>query len=532
MSKNLHRYLWANYNQFAGDVEQSQKYYFKIFADNGPNHVYKGYLNFLFQTQQFQRIVSLLPKLEKPFENDKDAQFIFAQALQMTNQQEKADDKLIRLNNKFKDHQEIAFQTAQVYIRRKEPENALETIDNLLNSTPYKPNNFIFYFLKSQIHQQSDNMELALENVKKSIDMYPHFDKSWLLLALLEEQKGRLSEAIKGFTNFLENTDEPNPQIEQHLLQLVFKQKMTPQKNTLVMNKSCMEQALLLMEQKNYKQALDKVDVCLSEDPGNDENKLLKVQILAAMNNHKQALTLVKKYLDKEPSKRLWYKTLHLLTKAGADHQQAQKILQAIVDHYPNNVLPTLYLADMHIKHDNYNACLALLKKALRLTSDKKLHNKITFQIAAIYHDHKQFSALKKLVDTIKKLPTNYPPLDNFLACYTIKNNNNMDLAQKLVTNALKKNTNNPHFLDTQAYIHLKKRDYTKACVALEQLAQKVPDDFMILKHLGQALHGKGEHERALKTMQQAFNVATKRQDKQRSSALLHEWKKNKHSKR
>ena len=52
--------------------------------------------------------------------------------------------RLIMLNEQNKSNQELAFKVVQMYLERAEPENALKVINNLLNSSPRRPNNFIF----------------------------------------------------------------------------------------------------------------------------------------------------------------------------------------------------------------------------------------------------------------------------------------------------------------------------------------------------------------------------------------------------
>ena len=178
--------------------------------------------------------------------------------------QRESDDRYLKLANQFKTDQTIAFQAANIYMRRKEPENAIATIDSLLNNSPRKPNNFIFHFLKSQIYVQLNNKEKALESIKACLAMQPRFDKGWLLLALLEEQAGRLGEAIKGYTTFLETTTGGNHDIERHLLQLVFKQKLLQNNTkTAMLSESCFAKAMRLFENKEYANALAQIDTCL-----------------------------------------------------------------------------------------------------------------------------------------------------------------------------------------------------------------------------------------------------------------------------
>src|SRR5207244_2855140 len=118
-------------------------------------YTYKGYLNILADSNElnnFRTIVELIPTLHEKFSNDPDMQLIFVKAFEKTNQTKKADNLIIQLSHSFKTHAEITFRAAQIYIRRQESENALLTIDAFLNNSARRPNNFVFYFLNTQIY--------------------------------------------------------------------------------------------------------------------------------------------------------------------------------------------------------------------------------------------------------------------------------------------------------------------------------------------------------------------------------------------
>lgn len=274
-SQQLHRFLWANYLQYKGNTHQAHQWYQKTFEHKVPIHIHEGYVPFLFQTGQFTKIVQLIPKLDTEFADNPDIQRIFALALEKTGKQEEADNRFIALSKKFKTNQEIVFRTAQLFIQQQKLDEALTLIEAYLNNAQRKPNNFIFYFLKAQLHLHLKQIKKSHESVKKSLELYPQFDKSWLLYAMIEEQLGNINNAIKGYTSFLERTQLPTAQIQNHLLELVFRQKMVTQnKQSINVNRSCFNKALLLLQQKQYSKALKHIDHCLEEKNSETDEKI------------------------------------------------------------------------------------------------------------------------------------------------------------------------------------------------------------------------------------------------------------------
>lgn len=516
----------ANYLQFGGRSKQAYELYKSMLGSQAPVYVYKGYIHLLFDTANYAHVAQLIPQLDPVFQNDPAIQLIFAQVLEKTGKIDQADERYITLNNRFKNNQEIAFNAANSYLRRKEPENALIVIDGLLNCSARKANNFIFHFMKAQIYIQLNKKQDALKSVQKSLDMHPRFDKGWLLLALLHEQENQLNEAIKGYTNFLEVADGNNKEVEQHLLQLIFKQNIQKNPSTkTTINKACLDKALRFFEQKQYQKALDNLDECIKQNPKNTQNKLFKIEILSAMNLKSRAADQLETWIDEEPKNTLWYKVVHLLTQAGLETKKAIDIFESTAKKHPQRVLPCLYLADLYQRIANDKLALKNHHKALALTKNVQLQEKILFQIGFIHYQSKQFKQFKNIIKQAQKRAVSYAPLLNLIAYYYATQENKCDKAQILIARALESDAHNPHFLDTQATIYLKQNENSKALEILEKIAQIVPSDYTIAMHLAQAMHQTGKVERAIEILEAAQAHAKTPHDTQESKLLISQWK-------
>src|SRR5690606_12430427 len=149
-------------------------WYNEIFTSEKPSvFSNKGYLHLLNSNKNYTRIVELMPKLAKNFSTDIDIQLIFVNALKQTGKIKESDDLLLKLNQIYKTHPEVAFHTAETLIRRKELKNAILAIDDFLNSSPNRPNNFIFHFLKSQAYTKLNQLKEAQESIQLCLDAHP-----------------------------------------------------------------------------------------------------------------------------------------------------------------------------------------------------------------------------------------------------------------------------------------------------------------------------------------------------------------------
>ncbi len=525
-TQNLHRYMLANYYQFAGDLKNAGHWYSQIAPDKSSWHIYTGYIPFLAANNSFVEIVTLIPQLDEHFKNNQEIQFFFATALEKIGRKQEAHQRLAALNEQFKSNQTLAFETVKMYLERGEPENALKVIDNLLNNGPRRTNNYIFYFMRSQILLQLNKKADALIALQHCIEMYPKFDKSWLLYAAIQEQEGKIEEAIKGYSTFLETTTEPHADIERHLLGLAFRQKLM-QNQTLRLGQDtaaiCLAQAIQSFEKKEYAHALVSVDKCLAQAPKDPQARLMKIQILANRDQFDHATQLLAEWMIHDDLA-LWLKTLHLLCYLGLPYKKALEALELVEKKKGSSVQLALYKADLALRDTDQAYALKALQNLNTLTLDAPTKSQIALQIAIIYYDQHNSTAAQKTLEDALVLPAVYPPVYNLLAYIYASDERKRSSALSLIEKALEKDADNPHFLDTKAYILYQQKQYDQALPILQKVAAVCPTDYSILNHLGQCYFQVGKKPQAIKTMHAAQTVAKTAAEQTDAKMFINQW--------
>ena len=412
-----------------------------------------------------------MPSLNKKFAQDPDVQLIFVQALKKTNQTKKADDLIITLSQSFKTHAEIALFAAQTYILRQEPENALLTIDAFLNSTPRRPNNFMFHFLQTHIYVQLNQFSLALESIQKCLEMHPHFDKGWLLCASLYEKQGKIKEALSGYATFLELSGG-NSHIEQHLVSLMLKYKtIEDNKQNLLSHKVSIDNALILFKQQKYAQALTHTNSCIAQQPNKDEYKLFKVQILAAMKNFNEASSTLTTWIIADSHNDLWPKALNLLAYNGMPRTQIIETFNTILKKNPDILWCNLYCADMCMRNAQNDLAITYLEKALQYTMNNTLAAKTLYQLGLLHYEQSNYESMRTNLERAYVYNAECPHTNNALAYYWTTKGKDTTKAHTFIEKSLAANSTNPYFLDTHALILYKEKKYPQAQHILEQLA-------------------------------------------------------------
>jgi len=515
----LHDYLWANYLQYGGKTESANKLYQQVL----PHSVYSypGYIHLLYNTDEYQKIVDLIPKIGTQFDQDPTLQLMIIDALNKTGHSADAYSKLETLYKKFPYNTQVVFARVNFAIAKKDLKNALDILNALLNNVGPKSNLFIFHFMKAQIYLKLNNPQQALASVKESLALYDQFDKGWLMRAMLEEQLGQVEHAIQGYTTYLELTGGSNKQISDHLLQLAFRQKLKQQnKKTAFVQQTCFEQTVALFEQKRYKQALAHIDHCLMQKPDSTKGRLLKIEILTAMGQFNQAAAHIQAWIDKDPHNQLWFDALHLLARQGAQHNTIIKTLQTLHTKYPTSLWAPLYLADLHARAHNTSEALIYLNKAYTITNDTALKVKLLFQQGVLHFEQRQFDKMVQILEQGYALDKTHAPLLNLLAHHYATKGNNIARASELINAACTQDPHNPHIIDTKALIMYKQKQYTNAHQLLTKLHKENPQDATILIHLAQVEHKQNHIDVARSLLQNAQTLTHAPYEKQKITSL------------
>ncbi len=522
-----HTYFWANYKQFEGDKSNAHKWYETIFEKPHSLLTNKGYIHFLSENKNYRKILELMPKVEKAFTKDPDIQLIFVAALKHMGKKDEADRRLIELSQKFKLHPEIVFNAAETLVQRKELQNALDLIDNYLNNTARKPNNFVFYFIKGQIYLQMRDFKQARAHLEQCLDAHPKFHQGYLLKAMIEEESGQIDNAIKGYASYLQLVG-PNKQIERHLLELALKNKNATNNTIVVVNRSCFQKAYQFFQRKNYTAALTQINSCLQENQDDVQARLLKVQLHTILKQHNEVIATLMAWIVQDPGNHIWLQTLHLLPRTGTPIEKVISALSALHQKFPEHTAIPLYLADLYTRTDNTERAIELHMHSANRITDKTLKKRILFQIAALQYEQEKYDAMIETLTKIESDQDPFAPALNLHAYYCATHGHDLEKAEQFFKKAYEIDKGNPHFLDTKAVILYKKKEYAKALKLLEPLAHTLSHDSSIHIHLAKTYHKLGYVDKARKAIDQAKLYAHTQYEKKIAAILSYQW--NKHA--
>lgn len=522
---SLIAYTWANYRQCNNQSQESAELYQELLAKSPSPHAYKGYIHFLHTGHNWSTILTLKDYVDTHFPHDVELHMIVAQAYEQTGNINACDELLIQLATQHVTNQSLMMAAAQAYMRRNETTNALAVIDSYLHHTPSKSHNFIFYYLQSQLYVQLNQRDKALAAIKKSIELHDHFDKSWLMMAILEEQQGNIQEATVGYSNFLQTTQVPNPTIEKHLQQLSRAMNRAQHQSP-----SMVEQVKQCTAAHEFDKALVLIDSCLNNAPENGDYQLLKLDILLSLDRYDDAYSLFASWMHHGADDPLWYTMLHTITIKTKQYDRALSLLQQQHAYNKKNELPLLYAADLAVRAQKQMLALVYLKKIeISPTIDAQKKARSLYQTALIYSDMKKPTAMKKALHHAIRVSKSYAPPFNMLAHHYAMKENNIKQAETFLNTALTIDPQNYHYIETAGIIAYKKHDFNKAIKFFEQALVSAPKDATLLQHMAQAWHANHDAKQASHFLAQARQYAQDPKKINKLEQIALRWNKQAH---
>jgi len=351
----------------------------------------------------------------------------------------------------------IAEKLSRFYVYTKQRKNIKWIANDLLIN--YGGNLETLSFM-ANTHLLLSQWKKAEKFLRKILEKYPKQKESALKLAqMLMQQKGREAE-LDDVLDKAFNTNGYSPQ--------TLKVKIA-----------------LLLQNKQYKQALAKANEISKEFPSSNAGEIIKGDIFWQMKKYDQALTVYKK---------AYFKNM------GSIHEQlAVKISNAMI-----------FLGKETMAIDFLNQQVARKQDSITLL----------FSLAKLYQKQQDFTQAQKLYQQILMQDhDNVSALNNIAWLYFQKKN--LDKALYYAEKAYRLKPNLIAIADTYGVILFHNNAYTDALSVLTRAAKKSPETKYIKFHLAQAYAAYGNKQKAIKLLEAVLSDKKTFSSKQEAEKLL-----------
>jgi len=405
-------------------------------------------------------------------------------------------DAIQILKLSLKKHPE-SLPTRMMLIRLMEKENRFDEAHQTIHEGIKADSNLQLYHIDAELYIRQGRLKEAKQALEKLRKLAPDQPGPVLMLNRLALRQGDIIEAEERLREFLAGHPR-NLSISNALGRLLIQQKRS--REAIVIYEAISRKiggnaevltalGLLYYQQKDYLHAVGRFRQALKKRDSNQARFYLAAS-LEAMGKKTEAEKIYRKIKHHTAS----YTDAQL--RLAAMDLQAERTdaaftrLRTVIRENPEVENAYALLSSALLQKKKYRQLLTETESALGLP---KVSVQLLFNRATAFEALKQYAAA---AGQIKKLfviePDNIEAL-NFLGYLYAEQGIRLDEAENLILRALKQKPGNGYYLDSLAWVHYKRGTYNKALSFQRKAIETIPDDPIMLEHLGDILWKAGK---------------------------------------
>ncbi|RPH51427.1 MAG: tetratricopeptide repeat protein [Desulfobacteraceae bacterium] len=424
----------------------------------------------------------------------------------------KAYEKIIAGSPK---QQNIYLLLGSLYVEEGEFDKAISVFEKLIKNFP---DYYLGYFYLGKINAQKGNPDEAEKSYSKAIELKPNLDEPRFELINLYKIRGEKDKIIPILHEMLKkNPDNIRAALE---LGYFYKKNNMPQEGGKILRN------LGTRSLSNFDVVVNVIQFYLDTRRYNDTTMILEDMLKGAPEssdlNHIAGLsffalknedTALSHFLKVKSDSRFYSDAavhVSLIYQNKGKLREAILFIRDVIEREPDNPEFLFYLGLFHEELEEYKDAEKALLKAISIDQDD---SRLYFRLGVVYDKWgKKEKTLEQMKTVIKIDPKNANAL-NYLGYTYAEMGENLEEAEKLITEALKYKPDDGYITDSLGWVYFKKGLYDKALEALNKATRLVPEDPVILEHLGDVYMKMKDGKNALEAYKRSLLYKKENQD-------------------
>ncbi|MCK5418990.1 MAG: tetratricopeptide repeat protein, partial [Desulfobacterales bacterium] len=175
--------------------------------------------------------------------------------------------------------------------------------------------------------------------------------------------------------------------------------------------------------------------------------------------------------------------TSYILSESKKN-DEAIKLLSDAVINEPENAEFKYYLGTIYEEEEQFEKAELVIQQAIKLEPDNPRYY---FRLGVVYDKSNKKEASIDAMRKVISLDPKHSNALNYLGYTYADLGKNLDEAERLILEALKYKPNDGYITDSLGWVYYKKGEFEKALEYLQKAIGIVPDDPIMLEHLGDA---------------------------------------------
>lgn len=409
--------------------------------------------------------------------------------------------------------------------------NSAEAITTLRDVVHDAPDNAQAHYILGQVLRQTGDLPGAKSELQEAVKQmsFKHQPESPMVLKALAEtyRDSHDYDTAREYAARLQKLNENNP--EAHFLnatidigakdyaaaldELKEAQKAAPNDPMVHLN-----MAFAYAGQKKYAEAEREFQITIKTYPTFDTAWADYISLMFGTNQTPKALALANQYVTANPNRASAHFINGSALATAKKYDQAMSEFQKVLQIDPKSMMAYVRLAQVHQLLGQPDAALDAYQKALALQPTSPMVNTA---IGDVYLSKGDLKSAGKYFQAALAENSHDPVAANNLAWVYAVQGENLDMALSLATQAKQIAPDMTAVSDTLAWIQYKKGNYRVSISLAEDAVKKDPQKADYRYHLGMALSGAGEKDRAKAELQKALQLNLKGTDAQEAQKTL-----------
>lgn len=409
-----------------------------------------------------------------------------------------------------------------IYMENGGRDNALRIYSKLIENFPLS---YVGYFFLGKIHADNGNMTAAEKEFLRTLELEPALEGPRYELLKIYRSQEENEKIIQVYDQILAKNPK-NSRAAMELGYIHYQNKALEKAGEIfadlgrqsLSNPHVVRKAVgRYLDTKQFDAAIVIFEGMLKAIP--DSSDLHYVVGIAYDGKKDYGMTL--KHLQMVTPDSRFYKSavVHasfLLQKQGRS-EEALRNLFAAIKSSPRDPEFFVHLGNIHADSGDYEKAVNAFKQGLEIAPrDVNLR----FRLGAVYDEWGLKEASIEEMKTVIRMNPEHANALNYLGYTYADLGKNLDEAERLIKDALKHEPESGAFIDSLGWVYFKKGLFDQALKVLEKAVALVPDDPIILEHLGDAYQKVDDKTKALEFYNRSL---LKLQEKKKDKAHLEE---------
>ncbi|WDN89974.1 hypothetical protein BuS5_02944 [Desulfosarcina sp. BuS5] len=502
----------AQIQKKGGNYSEAIKYIQKaIERDPGSIYLHKELTILYLHQEENQKALQVTEQILKKHPDNIDFLIILGRinhGRQNLDNAKNAYEKVIKLDPKQK---EIYLILGSLYMNENDKIKALKVYKSLVKNFP---KSYAGYFFLGKIYAEKQYLK-AEKAYRKALEIEPALEEARFELIKLYTNNKKWGNVEKLYKEILE--EDPD-NIKAGLGLGLYYAKKGKQKKAENLFRQFGERSLLddnvirnIIQQylvpKRFDDAGIILEGMLKGAPDSSNLHYLAGMTFDGLKDHDTAIAHFKRVT---PDSKFYENSathVFFLYQQQGKIDEAIAALKKLIKNIPDNPKLFLYLGTFYEEDEEYEKAIDAFKKGIGIDPE---NTRLLFRLGVVYDKWgKRKKSIESMQSVIRVDPEHADAL-NYIGYTYADSGENLDEAERLILEAMKHKPDDGYIIDSLGWVYYQKGLFRQAATTLEKAVNIVPDDPVIMEHLGDAYLKTNKKKKALEIYRNSLKLKKK----------------------